>query len=299
MSGTSLAKRLLTPPLLVRRALFGVGTTAALQMATVGLARAAPAGTVKLDYDLTRDVALTAGSVAMAASLELLMPVLAPKNCRWCDRDAQGNDTLNAFDAAARRALRWSNPGLARKASNVFSYGLAPLVGIGVGGLVAWGDGHSGNMPVDALIIAEASMLAVNLNQIIKFAFGRERPDVHARTPEERAALASNGDNLSFYSGHTTFAFALATSAGTVTSMRHYRLAPVIWVTGMTLAATSGYFRIAADRHYASDVLTGALVGSLVGFAVPYFGHRPLVERGDITVTPVTTGNGIGFSATW
>src|SRR6059058_3168029 len=77
--------------------------------------------------------------------------------------------------------------------------------------------------------------------------------------------LHAAGDNLSFFSGHATLAFALATSAGTVASMRHHRLAPVMWAVGLLLATTGGYLRIAADRHYATDVLTGALVGSAVG----------------------------------
>ena len=38
--------------------------------------------------------------------------------------------------------------------------------------------------------------------------------------------------------------------------------------------AAPGYLRIAADKHYLSDVLTGALVGSAFGVAMPYFLHR-------------------------
>ena len=74
---------------------------------------------------------------------------------------------------------------------------------------------------------------------------------------------------------HSTFAFALAVSGGTVASMRRYRLAPLVWGAGLTLAAASAYLRIAADRHYATDVTVGAVMGSLTGFAVPYLFHNP------------------------
>ncbi len=57
--------------------------------------------------------------------------------------------------------------------------------------------------------------------------------------------------------------------------MRGYRLAPWIWGAGLSLAVATAYLRIAADRHYASDVTVGAAIGSLTGFAVPYLFHNP------------------------
>ena len=61
--------------------------------------------------------------------------------------------------------------------------------------------------------------------------------------------------------------------------MRNYRLAPLIWAEGLAVAATTGYLRIAADKHYFSDVLSGALIGSAVGFMVPYLFHPPSQEK--------------------
>jgi len=84
----------------------------------------------------------------------------------------------------------------------------------------------------------------------------------------------SRDANLSFPSGHTALGFSLATAAGTVATLRGYRHAPYVWGAGMAVAAFTGYLRLAADKHYASDVLVGALVGSLVGWAVPYLLHR-------------------------
>jgi hypothetical protein len=36
-----------------------------------------------------------------------------------------------------------------------------------------------------------------------------------------------------------------------------------------TFAASAGVLRIVADRHHASDVLVGALIGAGAGFALP------------------------------
>jgi membrane-associated phospholipid phosphatase len=113
------------------------------------------------------------------------------------------------------------------------------------------------------------------LVKIIKYGAARERPFVHALPAEAKPHTDRPWDNnLSFYSGHTSFAFALATSAGSVATLRGYRWAPAIWAVGLVAATTVGYLRIAADRHWFTDVLTGAVAGTAVGVGVPYLFHR-------------------------
>jgi membrane-associated phospholipid phosphatase len=248
-----------------------------------------------LHVDLPWDSAITAGAFATWLTLELLMPTLVD-DCNWCDRDAEGNDVLNGFDAGARDALRWDNTHSADTWSNVFSFVLAPVVGVAVGAGVMAHDGRLDELPEGLLIVSESAMLAMALNNIIKIAAARERPDVHARSPEEREAKHKASDNVSFYSGHTTLAFALATSAGTIASMRGYRLAPVMWASGLALASVSGYLRIAADRHYATDVLTGALIGSAIGFSVPYFFHRGRDPAWQVMAAPAARGATLSLS---
>ena len=36
----------------------------------------------------------------------------------------------------------------------------------------------------------------------------------------------------------------------------------------------TGYLRIASDRHYFTDVMAGAVVGTAVGVGVPFLFHR-------------------------
>jgi membrane-associated phospholipid phosphatase len=247
-----------------------------------------------LRYDLTIDLGITLGATAFWASFELLAPVLAT-SCHWCDRNSDGSDSLNGFDRGVRKALRWHDTKSADILSTVFSFGLAPLAGVGVGALIAAHDQRLGEIPEDILIVGESAMLALDLTQITKFSVSRERPNVHARTPAERAARRASSDNLSFFSGHTSLAFALATSAGTIASMRHYRLAPWMWIAGLTLAATSGYLRIAADRHYATDVITGMVAGSAVGVAVPYLGHQPRAAGVHMALAPLPEGQGVAL----
>jgi len=237
-----------------------------------------------------------AGALTWLSSAALA-GVLAPDNCRWCDRNPDGTDDLNGFDRSARNALRWKNTSTANTLSGVFSYGLAPLVGTGIAAVVAHHDDRLNELPIDILIVAEATVITGNLTELSKYSFARERPFVHYRSPAEREAKSAAGDNLSFFSGHSAVAFSLATAAGTVASMRKHRWAPAMWIAGMTFATTGAYLRIAADRHYATDVITGALVGGGIGFGVPYLFHSPHA----LHLSPVT-GNGqrgLMLSGTW
>jgi membrane-associated phospholipid phosphatase len=245
--------------------------------------------------NLPVDLTVTGAGWALWLTLELTKSAWAVP-CRWCDRDSAGRDDLNALDASARNALRWTDVRTANTLSNVFSFGLAPAAGIAIGTVLAANEHRLREVPADLLVVAESAAIAMDVNEISKYAVARERPDVHARTPRERAASHSVSDNLSFFSGHATLAFALATSAGTIASMRHYKLAPVMWVSGMVLASTGAYLRIAADRHYATDVLTGMAVGGGIGFGVPYFFHRANPMEPHFSPLPLPDGAGLSYS---
>jgi membrane-associated phospholipid phosphatase len=181
---------------------------------------------------------------------------------------------LNGLDSWARDQLKWSNTGTANTMSFATAYLLSPLVGLGLNAFAAGHDHHLSNFYTDGWLIAEATLVAANLSQFTKFAVGRERPFVHDLSPAEKSNTAQPTDNnLSFFSGHTTVAFAIAASSGTLASLRGYRAAPLVWAVAMPVACISSYLRIAADRHYLTDVLVGAVVGTGVGVAIPWLLH--------------------------
>jgi membrane-associated phospholipid phosphatase len=154
--------------------------------------------------------------------------------------------------------------------------------------------------PTDAVLVLEAATIAADVNQLVKFGVGRERPFVHALPESEKGAVAHPSDNnLSFYSGHTNWVFALAASSGTVATLRGYRWAPWVWGGGLTVAFTTGYLRIAADRHYFTDVIVGAALGSAFGFAIPYLFHSPRRDPTAPTFGFVPTQGGGMLVAQW
>jgi membrane-associated phospholipid phosphatase len=230
-----------------------------------------------LRYDTRVNVTVTSVGAAWLIMSELLKSRLVPEKCRWCYRTEDGKDLLNPYDGWVRHRLLWKDTRTADITSSVIVFGLEPVSALGLTALAANHDQAIDGFPLDALIIAEATAVAGVLNQVAKFGFARERPFVHflPRAPNVVRELTDSpsDDNLSFFSGHTNLAFVIATSSGTVATLRGYRLAPLVWGAGLTMAATTGYLRIAADKHYFSDVMTAAIIGSIVGVGAPLLFH--------------------------
>jgi membrane-associated phospholipid phosphatase len=238
----------------------------------------------ELRVDVPVDGAIAAGGGALWITSELLKGSFAPLTCRWCG--------VPGIDSSVRDALRSKDVGTMDTASSVVGFIVMPLATIGLTAVVSSAEGRVANLPHDALVIGEAAIIAADVNQLTKFIVGRERPFVHALPDDQKSQTAAPPDNnLSFFSGHTTLAFTLATASGTVASMRHYDAAPAVWGVGMSLAVLTGYLRIAADKHYFTDVVSGAVVGSAIGFAIPYVFHRP---RADGSIASMTSAGGLG-----
>ncbi|CAN5176713.1 hypothetical protein BH09MYX1_BH09MYX1_48710 [soil metagenome] len=274
-----------------------VGLGAAILVAALGMTGTASAADPKPTTDtapraLSVDPWISLGIIGVGGvswvGSELAKSSLVATQCRWCDRRS-GVDSLLGIDESTRNALRWSTPGTAATISDVMGFGALPVLLLG--GLIGASarDGAWRKIPEDLLVVVETVILAADMNQAVKFAVQRERPLAYALAPQDKGSTAQPSDNnLSFYSGHTSLAFSLATSTGMVASLRGYSFAPLIWGVGLPLAAFEGYLRIAADKHYLTDVITGALFGAAFGIAVPLL-HRAEVGRG-VMIVPQGAG---------
>ncbi len=87
----------------------------------------------------------------------------------------------------------------------------------------------------------------------------------------------------SFPSGHTLMAFSSAAFTQTVFSLKYpdspYRTA--VTATTWALAATTAILRVASGNHFVTDVLCGAAIGSVLGFAGPYLTHLLFKDKGN------------------
>jgi membrane-associated phospholipid phosphatase len=231
-----------------------------------------------LAFDWTRDALITGVAGALWIGSEAFFKRdLAPRTCRWCDRAPDGTDTLNAVDRWGLGLMADTERGRAQAAtlSDIMGFGVMPLMTFGAQYALSANSGAPpSHYAQDAVIIVQSAALSAVSTQVVKFIAGRERPFVHALSEEERPLTRHPTDNnLSFYSGHTSLAFSLVTAAGTVSRLRGYRHTWVIWAVGLPAATSVGLLRMAAGKHYLTDVLVGAAAGSLFGVGVPLLLH--------------------------
>lgn len=117
---------------------------------------------------------------------------------------------------------------------------------------------------------AQALVFGVSLPLLSKGIFRRVRPYAyHPDVPQDKKLSADA--RKSFFSGHTSIAFTSMVFLSTVYS-RYYpdsKTRPYIWAGSVLFAFTVGYLRIDAGYHYPTDVLMGAIVGSIVGYLIP------------------------------
>jgi membrane-associated phospholipid phosphatase len=100
-----------------------------------------------------------------------------------------------------------------------------------------------------------AAAIATGIISGLKYAVGRTRPDIAGGNFEFRPFSGAN----SFPSGHTAAAFAIATA---VADQTRDGWSDYVLYGAATLTAIS---RINDNRHWASDVLVGGLIGHLSG----------------------------------
>ncbi len=111
---------------------------------------------------------------------------------------------------------------------------------------------HDSILVRKSLNIGASIAVTAIISTIIKYSVNRTRPfDTYPFIEKESA-----GGSPSFPSGHTSQAFALATSLS-LNYPEWYVIAPsFIW------AGTVGYSRMDLGVHYPSDVLAGAIIGA-------------------------------------
>ncbi|HEY4394722.1 MAG TPA: phosphatase PAP2 family protein [Polyangia bacterium] len=102
------------------------------------------------------------------------------------------------------------------------------------------------------------------LNTTVKYAVQRPIP----RAYSDPVAAANPDSYRSFYSGHTSLAFA-ALSTTSVTLNARYGLTWQPWVATVAIGVSVAIERVLAGYHFYTDVLVGAAAGAAVGIAVP------------------------------
>ena len=262
---------------------------------------------VELRHDMDVELSTLGGLATVVVGFRLLRDGLEPRSCRLCDPSGPGR--VNAIDDWFRNELKYSDTYPVNVVSYVLAFGLAPVSAAGLTILAAHADHRDGEDLVNVVAIAEGGFGAMLTTEVLEFSTLRMRPYVHAiEEPAERDRLIAQGGAFhSFPAGHVVETFGLAAASGVVASRRGYRLAPLVWGVGLTLGVATAYTRVAADRHYFTDVLAGAAIGTVVGGGIPLLFHPQVPEHAGtasarltrVAVVPSSRGAMIGFGGTF
>jgi membrane-associated phospholipid phosphatase len=192
---------------------------------------------------------------------------------RWDARDwmvlgglVAGIGTVAAFDEDIGRAIRTHrNDTVTTIFDNVQPLGNEYAIGV-VGTFYIAGeifkDPRAKNTALDA--ISATAIASGIIDNSLKYIVGRGRPT------DNRGGYSFQpfSGRDSFASGHATEAFALASVIS-----EHYDT-PWVRFTSYGLASMVGYARLNNNRHWPSDVLVGAAIGTFVGKTVVHFNNN-------------------------
>jgi len=185
---------------------------------------------------------------------------------------------MPAFDSSFSKKdlLPWDRPfagtwnSKADLASDIFSGAAAVPV---VMALIDWRQNRleASDVWTQVGMLGEVLALQSGINLTVRsFAFWPRPLMLGTHGGTERDAKDVSG---SFYSGHSSAAFATAVFTANWFDRTHPGSSATPWVWGgaLTTATTVAVLRVAAGKHYPTDVIVGAMMGTVIGWGVPKF----------------------------
>jgi membrane-associated phospholipid phosphatase len=157
------------------------------------------------------------------------------------------------------------------------------------------------NIVTLVVMYGETSMWTMGTVQLTKALVKRPRPYMYNEQVPMETKLETR--YTSFFSGHTSFAFCGAVFLSTVFADLYpespWRFA--VWGGSVAAAGLTGYMRYVAGDHFATDIIVGATVGSLLGYIVPFLHRKSLWNNGEakVAIVPATSRHRAGLDIIW
>jgi membrane-associated phospholipid phosphatase len=251
----------------------------------------------------TADYVVTASAGAITLASALFRPISTHSLAGPVLFDRSARNLLRADDAQTRYTFRdASDVGLSLQATWPFF----------VDSLITawWYRGSRDAAQEMALVGLETLAIAGAIQGTTNVLVSRERPYGQlcgtADLPSTAIDCQGSAHYRSFFSGHAAFGF----TAAALVCLDHEKndLLGEPWDAlscggGYLAAAATSTFRVVADMHYASDIVTGALLGTLVGYGVPWLHYRRInlgvVRSGSLRMSLYPTPSGAGFAGTF
>jgi membrane-associated phospholipid phosphatase len=200
---------------------------------------------------------------------------------------------VSAFDDDIQDAIQRNRNKVTDKAASIinpfgFEAAYAVIAGIYLQGVFA----HNPKSKVVALDAIAASVVSWGVGAtLLKIITGRARPS-KGEGEFHFDPFSTNGEDNSFPSGHATQAFALAAVLSS-----HYH-SPWVRIPVYSFAGLVGLARMNKNRHWASDVVGGALLGTFVGKEFVVYNRRKRRElaqhekKAEMSLVPMSDENG-------
>lgn len=250
----------------------------------------------RLALDLPKDAVVMGVGVVGSLLPEILFKQVAPSTCRWCGGPVGPDRFFYDGLTGALFTRRTSD-----RLSTLTGFVLAPAVAF-TGAFVATGPYATEGAGVrSAVILLESVAVAGAITQSLKVIVGRKRPYGyfgHGGDAGEGSTYDLTGAdaNLSFPSGHTTVAAALGTGIATIATLQESPAAPWLWGAAGVLTVSTATLRMMAEKHFFTDALAGAAIGSACGVVVPLLHRRGGLLGGSTTSATVGTSGGLNLS---
>lgn len=175
---------------------------------------------------------------------------------------------INSFDQSATK--QWNTS--LDNASNIFKYGIAATPCLLIIPQVS--NKQFQNSFIYASMYFETALFTLGVTNLTKSLSNRTRPYLY--NPEIDQAYKEDvikTENVydSFYSGHTAISFATAVFLSkTYTDIYGKNTwSKVIWASSLSVATTVGFMRYKSGQHFPTDIITGAIIGSVIGYTIP------------------------------
>ncbi len=227
-----------------------------------------------------RESLMLCGGIAnslAARSLEQSVPAITALDVASLQRG-----DVNAFD-------RWAASNYSPEVSKTSDY-LATGIIIAPAGFLSMNEVRK-DWIILSTMYAETMLWAVSAPSYAKVTALRIRPFVYnSDAPLEKKL---NTDvRFSFFSSHACVAFASAVFTGIVFDdyFPDSKYSLYVWGCTITAASMVGAMRIMSGKHFPSDVIAGAAVGSLIGYVVPALHRNGNNDKQTVSVTILPMG---------
>ncbi|MBQ2907888.1 MAG: phosphatase PAP2 family protein [Bacteroidales bacterium] len=128
----------------------------------------------------------------------------------------------------------------------------------------------------------------------IKVLTCRERPDANSQQPTSNSQSwlgpFATFESTSFVSGHSTRAFALATTVAGFYPEKKW-----VGIVSYSLATATSLGRVISKEHWTSDVIVGAALGYFIGRGVVKFNEK-IGNINSVRIEPIATNYGVGLA---